>query len=97
MLIAILVVTVILALVTLAALKVGRIVVGDLFARLDDLADQIATADEDNKLQHRIDRGYLGNALLEQKVLPLLGYKKPERSAFEKQLLAEVSADPDFN
>ncbi len=70
--------------------------VGNLAIRLDGITEQIAAADEDNKLQHRISRGYLGNALLEQKVLPLLGYKKPERSAFEKQLLAEVSADPTF-
>ena len=70
--------------------------VGNLATRLEGIAEQIATADDDNKLQHRIDRGYIGNALLEQKVLPLLGYKKPERSAFEKQLLAEVSADPTF-
>jgi hypothetical protein len=92
MLIAILLVTLIGALVTCVTL----IAVGNLAIRLEGIAEQIATADEDNKLQHRIDRGYLGNALLEQKVLPLLGYKKPERSAFEKQLLAEVSADPSF-
>ena len=86
----------ILGLLVLAGSVLSLWAVGNLAIRLEGIAEQIATADDDNKLQHRIDRGYIGNALLEQKVLPLLGYKKPERSAFEKQLLAEVSADPAF-
>jgi hypothetical protein len=92
MLIAMFVVT----LLAIAVALVTLISVGNLAIRLDGITEQIAAADDDNKLQHRIDRGYIGNALLEQKVLPLLGYKKPERSAFDRQLLAEVANDPDF-
>jgi hypothetical protein len=97
----------------LTALVAGLtlVAVGNLAIRLDGLSEQIAgvqdAADESNERLgegfddaiklHRITRQYIGNALIEQKVLPLLGYKKPERSAFEKQALAEIAADPDFN
>jgi hypothetical protein len=86
------VVTIIIAIIGLVTLAA----VGGLVLRFDGLAEQIAKADDDNKLQHRIDRDYIGNALIEQKVLPLLGYKKPERSAFEKTILSQTASDPDF-
>jgi hypothetical protein len=70
--------------------------IADLQDTTDDINSRVFEADEENRKLHVISRQYLGG-LIEKDLLPHLGFKRPERSAFEKAVLAEVSTDPDFN
>lgn len=48
---------------------------------------RIAADAEENLLQHRIGRSYIGNELIEKRVLPAVGYKEPEKTHVEKFML----------
>ena len=51
------------------------------------LKDQAAEIAEENLLQHRIGRRYIGVDLIEGKLLPHVGYRPPEKSPVEKWML----------
>lgn len=58
---------------------------------------QAAEIAEENLLQHRIGRKYIGVDLIEKRILPTIGYKEPEKTEVEKWMLEtwnrEVSID----
>jgi hypothetical protein len=81
-------------LVTASVVFVTLTAVGRLIIRLDSLAAQITAEAEDNLLQHQIGRQYIGGRLIEGILLPHLGYKKPEKTPFERRVLAEMTNDP---
>jgi hypothetical protein len=55
--------------------------------RCNSLADLQAEIAEENLLQHRIGRKYLGHELIEKRVLPTIGYREPEKTPVEKWML----------
>jgi hypothetical protein len=74
----------------------------DLQADLCKLATgQAAEIAEENLLQHRIGRKYIGVDLIEGKLLPHVGYRPPEKTPVEKWMLetwkAETADTPETN
>jgi len=69
-----------LLLLVLAGVVLGLRAVGNLTLRLDGLAGQIAADAEKNLGEHRISRAYIGNELIEKRVLPTIGWR-PEPEA----------------
>jgi hypothetical protein len=60
----------------------------DLQAELCKLTTgQAAEIAEENLLQHRIGRKYIGVDLIEGKLLPHVGYRPPEKTPVEKWML----------
>lgn len=89
MLIALLVVTLIIAGVAFVTLAT----VGSLVIRLDGVAAQIdAHAQESDRL-HKITRRYIGGELIENRLLPHVGWTAPEKTPFEKKILADWKAE----
>lgn len=57
------------------------------------LKDQAAEIAEENLLQHRIGRQYIGHELIEKRVLPTIGYREPERTPVERWMLETWKAE----
>jgi hypothetical protein len=66
--------------------------IGNLFLKLEGLAAQIANDAEENLLQHRVTRSYVGGDLIEKRVLPSVGYREPRRTPFEEKILTDFIA-----
>jgi hypothetical protein len=67
--------------------------VGGLALRLDGLAGTIAADAAENVTQHRITRGYIGKTLLEDTLLPHVGWRPRQRLPMEQALLDQYRAD----
>lgn len=63
--------------------------VGNIVLKLDGLATQVAVHAEENLLQHRVTRRYVGGELIEKRVLPAVGYREPEPTPFERKVLRD--------
>jgi hypothetical protein len=81
-------------LVTASVVFITLTAVGGLVIRFDSLVAQITAEAEKNVLQHQIGRQYIGGRLIEGILLPHLGYKKPEKTPFERKVLADMANDP---
>jgi hypothetical protein len=60
----------------------------DLLGTLNRLTlDTVKTAEEANLLQHRISRMYVGKSLIEDTLLPHVGWRPKEKTPVEKWML----------
>jgi hypothetical protein len=89
MLIALLVVTLIIAMVAFVTLATVR----NLVIRLDGVAAQIDAHTQESESLHKITRRYIGGELIEKRLLPHVGWTAPEKTPFEKKILADWKAE----
>jgi hypothetical protein len=87
---------IVIALLLLFGLGLGVLIlaaVGGLAPRLDRLAGTIAADAAENVTQHRITRGYIGKSLLEDTLLPHVGWRPRQKPVMEQCLIDQYRAD----